>query len=243
MKKLLSELFILIFLGTVIFAETKKGTVLDDRVRVRSAPSLKYSNIVGVVNKGDALEVDAKTDYLDNIDGFSKTWYRVNFSNQEYWIYGGYFSVDSNAEYYLEELSKSRAMGYALLNYNVKFVADCGDYLRKGKNVKKTYESFKVEGGYEINAICYNFEYGSVIIDCYTLDDTQFTWTSTSIVKNCENPLNLKLDMTMEEVKAVFGEFDYIEANKAFIYGGGIRAEFIFNKNRLERINLVTDGC
>ena len=55
MKKLLSELFILVFLGTVIFAET--GTVLDDRVRVRSAPSLKYSAVVGVVNKGDKLDI------------------------------------------------------------------------------------------------------------------------------------------------------------------------------------------
>lgn len=240
MKKLLSELFILIFLGTVIFAET--GTVLDDRVRVRSAPSLKYSAVVGVVNKGDKLEVDAKTEEFDNIDGFSEPWYRVEFNNNECWIYGGYFSVDSNIEY-LSELSKSRAMSNALFNYNVKFVTNCGDYLRKGKNVKKTYDSFKVEGGYEINATCYNFEYGSVIIDCYTSDDKYFTWVCTSIIKDGETPLNIKLNMTTEEVKAIFGDFDYIEANKAFIYGGGIRAEFIFKKNRLEKINLVVDGC
>ncbi len=241
MKKLLLELLVLVFLGTAIFAET--GTVLENRVRVRSAPSLTYSVVVGVADKGDKLEVNAKSEESDDIDGFSKSWYRVKFNNKECWIYGGYFSVDSDVEDLLE-VSKSSAMSSALFEYYAVFAVNCGAYLRKGKNVRKSYESFTVEGGFKIDAVCYTFEYGPVKIDCYTRDGTYFTWTGTSIVRNGDNPLNIKLGMTMEEVKAVFGDFDSIKGLTAYIYGGGVRVEFIFDdKTGLECINLVQDGC
>lgn len=240
MKKLLSVLLVSIFLCSAIFAE--KGTVLDDRVRVRSTPSLTNSVIVGVVNKGDKLEVDAKSEELDNIDGLSEPWYRVKFDNKDCWIYGGYFSVNSNSNY-LSEISRYSAMSDALFQYNAEFAANCGDYLRKGNNVTKENKSITVEGGFKINVVYYTFEYDSLLIDCYTRNGINFTWTCTSIVKDVKNPLNIKFNMTMEEVKAIFGDFDYIKANEAFIYGGGCRIEFIFDKNRLERINFMEDGC
>lgn len=240
MKKIISTLLILIFSITTIFAKT--GTVLDDKVRIRSAPSLTYSVVVGVVNKGDELEVDAKTEELDYIDGFSKPWYRVTFKNKHYWIYGGYFSVDSDNKK-LSEFSKASAMRDALFQYNVDFAINCGEYIKRGKNITKTYESFKTEGGFLTDAACYTFEYGSVIIYCYTTDGSYYTWTGTSIIKDDNNPLKIKFNMTMEEVKAIFIEFDSVKKNTAYLYGGGIRAELTFNNNKLKTITLIQDGC
>lgn len=223
MKVLKRFLCLVLFLVSFSKAFSYEGTVLEDRVRVRNSPSVKYSQVVGIVNKGEKLAVTGYTTELDEIDGKKECWYQVRFSGSDYeycYIYGGYFKPDvDKSELY--SVDKTEAAGYVLWNLidgSKPSVVDIYDshaidsYYEKGKNVKN-------------NGNEYLFEYGSFkFVLEYSYGDMR--WKSMEMFADVNNPLNIKLGISVEEVKKAFGRD--VKLNE-WLYFGRACAAFKLN--------------
>lgn len=84
-----------LFIYAMLFVQ--EGTVLDNKVCIRNTPSIQYSQVVGVANKGDRLNILSYTNDTDKIDGSNELWYEVKFNDLENcYIYGEYFKPDSD---------------------------------------------------------------------------------------------------------------------------------------------------
>lgn len=192
----------------------QEGTVLDNKVYIRSAPSLNYSQIVGVVNKNDKLNILSYTSDIDKIDGFNEPWYEVKFNDLDNcYIYGGYFKPDfDNLDIY--ETNKLSEMGYILWHLidgsSSSAINVCDNSLFKiyYRDSQTKYDD--KENGKTI------FEYLSFRIIGYWGNDW-FRWELIELISDINNPLNIKLGISDTELREIFG--CGVKFNEWFTFG------------------------
>ena len=71
------------------------ATITGDGVRVRGIPSTLGRDIVSVLSKGARIEVIAKTEFVDTIDGLTAPWYRISYME---WVFGAFVKVDEGID-------------------------------------------------------------------------------------------------------------------------------------------------
>lgn len=193
--------FVLLFLGLFsapFYAESDLGVVLDDNVRIRTAPSLKYSSVIANANKGEKFMVRMRTEETYNIDGHNEPWYQIDYSSGRYgWIYGGYFNPPS------EEICKE---SYYQIMISVLWGEMYADTMKESdvdgsfKRVLygRTPDSHKA---WKFGSSDY-YHYKNKILQ---IESECKTWESTEYTGNFPNSLSIKIGMTVEELKAIFG--------------------------------------
>jgi hypothetical protein len=77
----------------------ENATITGDGVRVREAPST-LAEIVETVNKGMRMEVVAKTDFSDTIEGRTSPWYKFRGWNEHLprYVFGAFVKLDAGVE-------------------------------------------------------------------------------------------------------------------------------------------------
>lgn len=199
MKKFLVFFCFLITL-TVLYAEDF-GVVIDDNVRIRTAPSLKYSAVIEKANRGAKFRVLGRTEEVYNIDGHNEPWYKIDYSDeQDGWIYGGYFAPSSSAE----EITVEPYYKLMIEQLWGELYRD----IRKEEDDRRTLKKF-LEGKYP--------DYQETWKDGCTSDYYRFknkilqvesnykTWESTEYIGDVKNSLSIKIGMSVAELKAIFG--------------------------------------
>jgi hypothetical protein len=84
------------FRGIIYTLGLKTGILNDDRVRVRAEPNLS-GEILGIVNRGDKVEILKIGREKQKIDGLESVWYKIRtirtVANIEGWVFGAYVNV------------------------------------------------------------------------------------------------------------------------------------------------------
>ena len=70
------------------------ATITGDRVRLRDIPSI-WGEAEYHFDKGTRVEVIARTDFTDTIEGRTAPWYKLGQSN---WVFGGFVALDPGAD-------------------------------------------------------------------------------------------------------------------------------------------------
>ncbi len=203
MKKIILTVLLALISVSSVFA--RSGTVLDDRVRLRSAPDLKYSQVEGYANKDDVFEIIAMTETNSEIDGYNEPWYLIQTGNQYKWIYGGYFKAEevSNSWAEIETYSKSGAMLYSLWGMIFDHISETRTYYSKGTLMDTRTENWRSPEGW-MGVEILVFKSGPFIIEAQSsLGDT--SWCNSEMVENADNPINIKLGISESELKEIFG--------------------------------------
>ncbi len=75
------------------------GLVIDNNLRIRNNPDIN-SEIIGILNFGDFIEIYQTSENIDSIDGMENYWYKIDPANSDHsgWVYGGYVYAANTIE-------------------------------------------------------------------------------------------------------------------------------------------------
>lgn len=241
MKNNFLVFFILFFSVFKIFSY--EGVVTDNKVRIRTAPSLKYSNIIKVANKGEKYIVDAKTSDFDSIDGYTDCWYRIKINEEYGFIYGGYFDV-SNSNEELSTYTKSEFFCLLLWScleiIGFKDSSECTNVVNKGKLIKtKNGTGYSNDSSVGLKNY-YVFDVNGFQITALNGGENFYYWTEIEITKDFKNPFNLKFGMTKNQLNEIFG-YDFNLDDTFSMQIGEFYGNFYFTNGKLSKIK-ITNG-
>jgi hypothetical protein len=231
MKKMLA-IAIMTLMGGILFAYVNYDDVPaadwpfvnDDNVRVRTLPSLKYSEVIAKLNEGSRIRVAGESDETETVDGEAYRWFRVLLSDgRDGWIYGKYISFtdklpeDEVIDQYAI-CSKAETLGADLYNellYGVLRVR-IGDQgaerairaYRSSNEAIDDCEESKVYDVVEGEALShsdrfsvYAFKYGKI----YLFDDYD-EFRRISIQREMPNKYHVQVGMSIDAAKSILGQ-------------------------------------
>ena len=240
MKKINIVLFLIIITCAALSAEAH-ATVNDDKVRIRTAPSVKYSKILTAVNRGTKLEVYSKTEESDCIDGLSFPWYEVSCSNSvSGWIFGAYIDVVITDDDYIRTDEKADAFAQAFYDelYEIYFTEE--PTLSKAA-FNKLFGGRRVVKSDSADINCGDGTHGIMTFDTYEIDGCFITmtnwdeWSSSEFTRTVPNSFSVKIGMTRRELEKVFGS-PIKTFYWTYLFGDEATLKFKFSNDILESI-------
>jgi hypothetical protein len=90
-RLILVAIIMVLVLSSFYAYPAENATITGDGVRVRDIPSVWSAHISSVLDKGARVELVAKTEFIDTIDGRSAPWYDIRATG---WVFGGFVAVD-----------------------------------------------------------------------------------------------------------------------------------------------------
>lgn len=237
MKKLSLIAILLLTVTYNLFARAN-ATVNEDRVRIRTAPSLKYSKVVTVVTRGQPLIVHSKTSEKETIDGFTCEWYEVEYDDRSYgWIYGAYIDIEKNDDNYFHEYTKAEAITQALYEELYHHFFNGEAYNAKIEWINGNY---KLIDQHSFEMKCSDGTTGTATTYTYDVDGNEVImgfggWLSTTIKKNIPNSFSVKIGMTKDQLREMLGP-EIKEYYWVYLYGDEACIKFNFSGNTLESI-------
>jgi hypothetical protein len=70
------------------------GFCITDNLRIREMPFLDSPKI-GSLIEDEKVIILSKTNWTENIDNIENHWFEINYSDNQYWVFGGYISTES----------------------------------------------------------------------------------------------------------------------------------------------------
>ena len=189
--------------------------VNDDNVRVRTYPSIEHSKIITKYSTGKKVNVKGKT-----VNEKNELWYEIKIDDEQWgWMFGEYISFTEEypaSKVYEREFSKYRTFIKAFYHelfdiylYGAPLTYENQDCLRKllaGKSPvsSSSFSSKSNDDGkiYSTGTTIYDVN-GCLIEVTGTYPDCW--WYSSTFTKNVTNSFGVKMGMTLEELKEIFG--------------------------------------
>jgi hypothetical protein len=150
----------------------ENATIMGDGVNVRNAPS-RFAEIDHHVSKEARVEVIAKTDYTDTIQGHTAPWYKLQYPmyNLPLFVFGAYVELDAGVE--VPTISLKSGNGDVATAFILEGLYAFGkhksDVKKKlGEPISETKERGKsIPGGEEYEFYLYTLVYDGVVIRDY----------------------------------------------------------------------------
>ena len=212
--------------------------VNDDNVRVRTYPSIEHSKIITKYSTGKKVNVLEKT-----VNEKNELWYQIKVDDGQWgWMFGEYISFSEEypaSQVYEREFSKYgtfiEAFYYELFDiylYGAPYTYENQNCLKKllaGKSPASysSYSSIANDDGNLYSTPTTIYEIDGCLIEV-TGTYPGCWWYSSTFTKNVPNSFGVKMGMTLEELKEIFGpETKQYNCPK----GIGEIVNFIFDKN------------
>lgn len=212
--------------------------VNDDNVRVRTYPSIEHSKIITKYSTGKKVNVLEKT-----VNEKNELWYQIKVDDDQWgWMFGEYISFSEEypaSQVYEREFSKYgtfiEAFYYELFDiylYGDPYTYENQNCLKKllaGKSPASysSYSSIANDDGKLYSTPTTIYEIDGCLIEV-TGTYPGCWWYSSTFTKNVPNSFGVKMGMTLEELKEIFGpETKQYNGPKAI----GETVNFIFDKN------------
>ena len=190
--------------------------VNDDNVRVRTYPSTVHSKIITKFSTGKRVNVLEKT-----INEKNELWYQVRVDENTWgWMFGEYISFSEeypSSKVYERKFSKyenfiktfyDELYDIYLYGYPCSYEnSDCLKKLLTGKD-PVSYSSYSYianDDGKRYSIPTYIYEVDDCLVEV-TKHDNFISWYSSTFTKNVPNTFGVKMGMTLNELKQIFGE-------------------------------------
>ena len=212
--------------------------VNDDNVRVRTYPSIEHSKIITKYSTGKKVNVLKKT-----VNEKNELWYEIKVDDEQWgWMFGEYISFSEEypaSQVYEREFSKYEtfieAFYYELFDiylYGWPYTYENRNCLKKllaGKSPSSysSYSSIANDDGKLYSTPTTIYEIDGCLIEV-TGTYPGCWWYSSTFTKDVPNSFGVKMGMTLEDLKEIFGpETEQYNMPK----GIGETVNFIFDKN------------